>query len=208
MFIKTDGSGNGGPRAVAGIRREDHPAGTASRPRRRQTGRDIRSRRWIFWTGKGRPHWESLRAVTAPLTSPPSGSGRMGFSTGRCGPWGSKLQGADSRSSGPVLVVGLGNRAMTPDAVGPLAADSVLITRHLIDAMPQHFSGLPPGGGPAAGGVGRPPAWSLQRRCGGWWTGAASVGWSSPWTRWPPAGWGGCAVPSSSATPASSPAAA
>ena len=29
--------------------------------------------------------------------------------------------------SGPVLVVGLGNRAMTPDAVGPLAADSVLI---------------------------------------------------------------------------------
>ena len=37
--------------------------------------------------------------------------------------------------SGPVLVVGLGNRAMTPDAVGPLAADSVLITRHLIDAM-------------------------------------------------------------------------
>ena len=33
--------------------------------------------------------------------------------------------------SGPVLVVGLGNRAMTPDAVGPLAADSILITRHL-----------------------------------------------------------------------------
>ena len=44
--------------------------------------------------------------------------------------------------SGPVLVVGLGNRAMTPDAVGPLAADSILITRHLIDAMPQHFSGF------------------------------------------------------------------
>ena len=46
--------------------------------------------------------------------------------------------------SGPVLVVGLGNRAMTPDAVGPLAADSILITRHLIDAMPQHFSGFRP----------------------------------------------------------------
>ena len=46
--------------------------------------------------------------------------------------------------SGPVLVVGLGNRAMTPDAVGPLAADSILITRHLIDAMPQHFSGVRP----------------------------------------------------------------
>ena len=36
--------------------------------------------------------------------------------------------------SGPVLVVGLGN----------LAADSILITRHLIDAMPQHFSGFRP----------------------------------------------------------------
>ena len=46
--------------------------------------------------------------------------------------------------SGPVLVAGLGNRAMTPDAVGPLAADSILITRHLIDAMPQHFSGFRP----------------------------------------------------------------
>ena len=46
--------------------------------------------------------------------------------------------------SGPVLVAGLGNRATTPDAVGPLAADSILITRHLIDAMPQHFSGFRP----------------------------------------------------------------
>lgn len=45
---------------------------------------------------------------------------------------------------GPALVVGLGNAAMTPDAVGPLAADSVLITRHLISAMPKHFSGFRP----------------------------------------------------------------
>ena len=44
----------------------------------------------------------------------------------------------------PALVVGLGNAAMTPDAVGPLAADSVLITRHLISAMPKHFSGFRP----------------------------------------------------------------
>lgn len=46
--------------------------------------------------------------------------------------------------TGPVLVVGLGNRAMTPDALGPLAADSVLVTRHLISAMPRHFSGFRP----------------------------------------------------------------
>ena len=45
---------------------------------------------------------------------------------------------------GPALVVGLGNAAMTPDAVGPLAADSVLVTRHLIAAMPKHFSGFRP----------------------------------------------------------------
>ena len=47
-------------------------------------------------------------------------------------------------AEGPVLVVGLGNRAMTPDAVGPLATDSVLVTRHLIAAQPRHFSGFRP----------------------------------------------------------------
>lgn len=45
---------------------------------------------------------------------------------------------------GSALVIGLGNRAMTPDAVGPLALDSVLITRHLIASMPRHFSGMRP----------------------------------------------------------------
>ena len=33
---------------------------------------------------------------------------------------------------------------MTPDAVGPLAADNILITRHLIAAMPKHFAGFRP----------------------------------------------------------------
>ena len=45
-------------------------------------------------------------------------------------------------AQGPALVVGLGNPAMTPDAVGPLAADSVLITRHLLSAQPKQFSGF------------------------------------------------------------------
>lgn len=45
---------------------------------------------------------------------------------------------------GAALVVGLGNRNMTPDAIGPLAADSLLVTRHLIAAMPKHFSGFRP----------------------------------------------------------------
>ncbi len=33
--------------------------------------------------------------------------------------------------AGTVLVVGLGNRAVTPDTLGPLAADMVLATRHI-----------------------------------------------------------------------------
>ena len=45
---------------------------------------------------------------------------------------------------GSVLVIALGNIAMTPDAIGPLAADSILVTRHLISAMPRHFSGFRP----------------------------------------------------------------
>lgn len=45
---------------------------------------------------------------------------------------------------GPVLVVGLGNAAMTPDAVGPLTLESVLVTRHLISAMPKQFAGFRP----------------------------------------------------------------
>lgn len=45
---------------------------------------------------------------------------------------------------GTVLVVALGNGAMTPDAVGPAAADHILVTRHLIAAMPKHFSGFRP----------------------------------------------------------------
>lgn len=45
---------------------------------------------------------------------------------------------------GTALVVGLGNRAMTPDAVGPFTADSVIVTRHLLRSMPRQFSGFRP----------------------------------------------------------------
>ena len=34
-------------------------------------------------------------------------------------------------------MVGLGNRAMTPDAVGPLSAGGILVTRHLRQQLPQ-----------------------------------------------------------------------
>lgn len=45
---------------------------------------------------------------------------------------------------GPALVVGLGNRAVTPDLVGPLAVDHLLVTRHLVEQVPEHFGALRP----------------------------------------------------------------
>ncbi len=42
------------------------------------------------------------------------------------------------------LVVGLGNRDITPDAVGPHAAEQILATRHLLQRMPDDFAGMRP----------------------------------------------------------------
>ncbi len=38
---------------------------------------------------------------------------------------------------GSVFAAGLGNRAMTPDAIGPLAVDHLLVTRHLSAVLPD-----------------------------------------------------------------------
>ena len=40
------------------------------------------------------------------------------------------------------LCAGLGNEAVTPDALGPRALESILVTRHLKERMPQAFSGF------------------------------------------------------------------
>lgn len=40
----------------------------------------------------------------------------------------------------PVIVVGLGNRAITPDAIGPFAITHILATRHLIHSAPAYFA--------------------------------------------------------------------
>lgn len=53
-------------------------------------------------------------------------------------------------AEGPVLVAGLGNRAMTPDALGPRTADQLLVTRHLAHVLP----GLRPVAALAAGVLG------------------------------------------------------
>ena len=53
-----------------------------------------------------------------------------------------------------LLVIGLGNRAITPDAVGPRAMESVLATRHLHKQFPGSFPELRPVSSIAAGVLG------------------------------------------------------
>ena len=43
-----------------------------------------------------------------------------------------------------VLVAGLGNRAMTADAIGPLALENLLVTRHMVRRQPQQFRHFTP----------------------------------------------------------------
>jgi len=54
----------------------------------------------------------------------------------------------------PALVVGLGNRSITPDAIGPKAADHTMVTRHLVDQMPEQFGAFRPVSALAAGVLG------------------------------------------------------
>ena len=55
---------------------------------------------------------------------------------------GSLLEGVPGE--GPVLVAGLGNRAITPDALGPRVHGGMLVTRHLVEQMPERFGMLRP----------------------------------------------------------------
>lgn len=55
---------------------------------------------------------------------------------------------------GTVLVVGLGNRAITPDAIGPLVHRHTMVTRHLVEQVPEHFGALRPVASLAAGVLG------------------------------------------------------
>ena len=45
---------------------------------------------------------------------------------------------------GTALTAGLGNRAITPDIIGPLAAEHTLVTRHLVEHLGEHFGHLRP----------------------------------------------------------------
>lgn len=58
------------------------------------------------------------------------------------------------RENDSVLVVGLGNRAVTPDAVGPLATGHTLVTRHLVEQLPEQFGAFRPVSAIATGVLG------------------------------------------------------
>ena len=50
----------------------------------------------------------------------------------------------DIPPQGLVLVAGLGNRAITPDAIGPKVHNYTLVTRHLVRQMPETFGAFRP----------------------------------------------------------------
>lgn len=43
------------------------------------------------------------------------------------------------KESDHVMVVGLGNPAITPDRIGPLTAKNTMVTNHLVQSIPEHF---------------------------------------------------------------------
>ena len=57
---------------------------------------------------------------------------------------GAELRAMLPDTDGTVLVVGLGNRAITPDALGPKAADRVIASRHLVEQLHDTFPALRP----------------------------------------------------------------
>lgn len=64
-----------------------------------------------------------------------------------------ELMGPESGQRG-VLVVGLGNRAITPDAIGPKVHEHTLVTRHLVQQAPEHFGTFRPVASLATGVLG------------------------------------------------------
>ena len=50
----------------------------------------------------------------------------------------------DLRDGDGVLVAALGNRAITPDALGEYAAENVLVTKHLKELLPEEFRAFRP----------------------------------------------------------------
>ena len=65
-------------------------------------------------------------------------------------------------AEGSALVVGLGNDAMTPDAVGAAALEHLLVTRHMVRSMPRQFGALTPVAALATGVLARTGVETLE----------------------------------------------
>ncbi len=69
-------------------------------------------------------------------------------------------------NDGPVLIVGLGNRMITPDAIGPQTADHVIATRHLVAQSPAVFADWRPVSALAPGVLGQTGVETGEVICG------------------------------------------
>lgn len=69
-------------------------------------------------------------------------------------------------NNGPVLIAGLGNRMITPDAIGPQTADHVIATRHLVAQSPAIFADWRPVSALAPGVLGQTGVETGEVICG------------------------------------------
>ena len=69
-------------------------------------------------------------------------------------------------NDGPVLIAGLGNRMITPDAIGPQTADHVIATRHLVAQSPAIFADWRPVSALAPGVLGQTGVETCEVICG------------------------------------------
>lgn len=69
-------------------------------------------------------------------------------------------------NDGPVLIAGLGNHMITPDAIGPQTADHVIATRHLVAQSPAIFADWRPVSALAPGVLGQTGVETGEVICG------------------------------------------
>ncbi len=69
-------------------------------------------------------------------------------------------------NDGPLLIAGLGNRMITPDAIGPQTADHVIATRHLVAQSPAVFADWRPVSALAPGVLGQTGVETGEVICG------------------------------------------
>ena len=69
-------------------------------------------------------------------------------------------------NDGPVLIAGLGNRKITPEAIGPQTADHVIATRHLVAQSPAIFADWRPVSALAPGVLGQTGVETGEVICG------------------------------------------